>query len=509
MFKPPSVNQITSAYTGRMPQLAQRVEQDKKANGGIPQDLRQLMALNDMTQAGNSAGIQSALNQPVQQDTVADDIRKRAQQVIQTKMAQAAQQQKAMQDSMQQIRPQGIPDGLPSPKEQPKEQGIDQLPTNVGEYAHGGIIGYAGEDGSYVDERDILRRMEAQAYEENNREPKAQVTSADIIMQAMMADPAARRKEAEERRNAIQRDTSSHDRLVAEYQAEKERLNAPKEGYAAFMDYVSKIAQAPRGMGSLSAGAYGAQKVNEEQEARAAKRHDLTKQMLDISQKKADIGYQQKMDVFGAGESAEAAAIKARYDAAINQETSAMKKQELAQQRDLELQKLQQAKELSEADLAVRKQQVAAMNRPETFERIYAQLQKNDPTADKKVLFEKAVSMSGLSARQDSADAALLGKMQQAIKDIEAKPEYKLLAIPGALEPAKEKELREQKKADIKAVTDAYQKFGLGPAQGLPALAGQNAPETGGSYTVSAGGKTYSFPNAEAAAQFKRDAGVK
>ena len=162
MFKPPSVNQITSAYTGRMPQLAQRVEQDKKANGGIPQDLRQLMALNDMTQAGNSAGIQSALNQPVQQDTVADDIRKRAQQVIQTKMAQAAQQQKAMQDSMQQIRPQGIPDGLPSPKEQPKEQGIDQLPTNVGQYAHGGIIGYA--EGDYVDERDILRRMEAQAY---------------------------------------------------------------------------------------------------------------------------------------------------------------------------------------------------------------------------------------------------------------------------------------------------------------------------------------------------------
>ena len=50
MIKSPSVNQIQSAYTGRMPQLNQRVENDKKEHGGIPQDLRALMAKSDMEQ---------------------------------------------------------------------------------------------------------------------------------------------------------------------------------------------------------------------------------------------------------------------------------------------------------------------------------------------------------------------------------------------------------------------------------------------------------------------------
>lgn len=465
MINPPSVNQITSAYTGRMPQLAQRVDQDKKAHGGIPQDLRQLMALNDMTQAGNNAGIQTALNQPMQPPTVAEDIKKRAQQVLQTKMANAAMQNNQKQGNV------GLPAGLPQPQFQPEEErGIDRLPANIGEsYAHGGIISFAeGED---VSERDVLRRMEAAAYDQTNPTPAPVPQSADeIIMKAMQVSEGQKRAEAEARRGAISRDTSSMDQLQAEYKAQRERLNGPKPGFDALMEYLAQVANAPRGISSLAAGAYGAGKQKELENARLAQQHELTKQMLDVGQKKADIGYQQKMDIYGAGETAEAAAIRDKYSAAINRSTNDMEKQKLTQQMDLELQKLAQAKELAGEELAVRKQQVAAMNKPETFERIYAQLQKNDPNADKKVLFDKAVSMAGLSARQDSADAALLGKMQQAIKDIEAKPEYKLLAIPGALEPAKEKELRDQKKADIKAVTDAYQKFGLGPAQGLPDL---------------------------------------
>jgi len=434
-----------------MPQLAQRVEQDKKANGGIPQDLRQLMALNDMTKAGNSAGIQSALNQPIKQNTVADDIRKRAQQVIQTKMAQAVMQDNQKQGNV------GLPAGLPQPQNQPKtEQGIDQLPTNVGEYAHGGIIGYAG--GDYVDERDTLRRIEAQAYEENNPPPKAPVTSADIIMQAMMADPAARRKEAEDRRNAIQRDTSSHDRLIAEYQAEKERLNAPKEGYAAFMDYVSKIAQAPRGMGSLSAGAYGAQKVNEEQEALAAKRHDLSKQMLDISQKKADVGYQQKMDVFGAGESAEAAAIKARYEAAINHEANTFEKQKLAQQMELELKKL-----------AADKERTAVMNKPAAFQQIYTELQRLQPDADKSKLFQQAVSMAGLSAKQDSAEAQMLDKLNDAIKQYDAaEAKLNFVKITDPKQYAIDKGALDKKREETEKLrSQLYSRIGGG---GLPDL---------------------------------------
>jgi hypothetical protein len=389
MIKPPSVNQITSAYTGRMPQLAQRVDQDKKAHGGVPQDLRQLMALNDMTQAGNNAGIQSALQQPMQPPTVAEDIKRRAQQVLQTKMAQASMQNNQKQGNM------GLPAGLPQPQFQPQEedQGIDRLPANIGNsYAHGGIISFAA--GDEVPERDILRRMEAAAYDQTNPTPAPVPQSADeIIMKAMQIPEGQKRAEAEARRKEITRDTTSMDELQAEYKAQRERLNGPKPGFDALMEYLSQVANAPRGISSFAAGAYGAGKQRELEIARQAQQHELTKQMLDVGQKKADIGYQQKMDIYGAGESAEAAAIKDKYAAAINRSTNQFEREKLAQDLDLKLKQL-------EADKA----RTAAMNKPETYEKIYAELQRLNPNASKADLLTQATIISGIN-RTESVDA--------------------------------------------------------------------------------------------------------
>jgi hypothetical protein len=217
-----------------MPQLAQRVDQDKKANGGIPQDLRQLMALNDMTQVGNNAGIQAALNQPQNPPTVAESIKQRAQQAIQAKITQNAMQDNEKQGNV------GLPSGLPQPQFQPQEdRGIDRLPSNIGEsYAHGGIISFA--DGEDVSERDILRRMEAAAYDQTNPTPApVPQTPQDVIMRAMQANEAQKRAEAEARRGQITRDTSAMDELQAEYRAQRERLNGPKPGYDKFMEYVA------------------------------------------------------------------------------------------------------------------------------------------------------------------------------------------------------------------------------------------------------------------------------
>ena len=133
MLNPPSVNQITSAYTGHMPQLAQRVNDDKKANNGVPQDLRALMAENDMAKAMQNAQTQSALNQPQNPPTVAQSIHQHLQQMMQK------------QPQMQAQPPQGLPQGLPqvAPSQGMPEQGIDQLNANVGQsYAEGGIIGF-------------------------------------------------------------------------------------------------------------------------------------------------------------------------------------------------------------------------------------------------------------------------------------------------------------------------------------------------------------------------------
>ena len=142
MFTQPSVNQIASTYATQPAPLARKVDQDKKQNGGIPKDLRQLMALNDIAQGKNAMGIQQALQIPTNMPTVAQNTQQLAQQALQARMMQMAREQQRLQQ-----KPPILPDGTPQPKEQP--QGIDALATNVGEgYAEGGIIGF--DDGGRV-----------------------------------------------------------------------------------------------------------------------------------------------------------------------------------------------------------------------------------------------------------------------------------------------------------------------------------------------------------------------
>jgi hypothetical protein len=178
MFTQPSVNQIASTYQGNPAPLAQKVDTDKKQHGGIPQDLRQLLALNDITQGRNAMGIQQALQTPTNMPTVAQDVQERARQALQARMMQQAQaqQQKNGQPNM-------VPPGTPRPPMQ--AQGLDSLESNVGEkYAHGGIIGDVAhfDDGgktsrlgdtfksvkdyisNYIDEAGERRRLGAEAY---------------------------------------------------------------------------------------------------------------------------------------------------------------------------------------------------------------------------------------------------------------------------------------------------------------------------------------------------------
>jgi hypothetical protein len=478
-----------------MPQLAQRVDQDKKTHGGIPQDLRQLMALNDMTQVGNNAGIQTALNQPMQPPTIAEDIKRRAQQVLQTKMAQAAMQNNQKQGNM------GLPAGIPQPQFQPQEedQGIDRLPANIGDsYAHGGIISFA--EGDEVPERDILRRMEAAAYDQTNPTPAPVPQTADeIIMKAMQVNEGQKRAEAEARRGAITRDTTSMDALQAEYKAQRERLNGPKPGFDALMEWLEQVGQAPRGVSSLAAGAYGAAKQRELQRSRETQQNELTKQMLDVGQKKADIGYQQKMDIYGAGESAEAAALKEKYAAAINRSTNDMEKQKLAQDLDLKLKQLE-----------VDKARTAAMRINPLLEVANAIQNAKTPEARKIIEDLHAAQYGNRAAAQAAQLEEKIGREFIAIDKSYEKDMRHVGSFANATpeSKAKFKEMQDEIQTKKDKVAGRYYSDA---GKGLPDLAKANptAPPTGGGYTVSAGGKTYSFPTAEDAEKFKRDAGVK
>ena len=147
MFTKPSVNQIEQAYTGNYQPLAAKVDQDKKQHGGIPHDLRQLLALNDLITNQNAGGIQQALNMPTDMPTVAQNAQQMAQQAIQARMMQQVHEQQRKDG-----KPMTVPPGVPQPDMQPR--GIDSIPTNVGSgYAEGGIIGFDGTKGSEVKEK--------------------------------------------------------------------------------------------------------------------------------------------------------------------------------------------------------------------------------------------------------------------------------------------------------------------------------------------------------------------
>ena len=137
MFTPPSVNQIASTYQGNPAPLNQKVDTDRKQNGGIPRDLRQLMAAYDLSQGRQNMGIQQALQIPTNMPTVAQDVQERARQAMQARMMQQAQEMQRKNGM-----PNMVPPGTPRPPMQ--AQGLDTLESNVGqEYAHGGIIGFS------------------------------------------------------------------------------------------------------------------------------------------------------------------------------------------------------------------------------------------------------------------------------------------------------------------------------------------------------------------------------
>ena len=468
MMNPPSVNQIASTYQGNPAPLAQKVDQDKKQHGGIPQDLRQLLALNDITRMREGAGIQQGLNTPTDMPTVAEDIQSKAKQAMQARMVQEAQKQMAKDG-----RPNMVPFGTPQPRPQPEEQGIDSLASNVGQsYFHGGVVSF--DEGGMTADQILSQQMRV------NEETKR-------------AEEIARRE-----RDVGKQDTTQIDRLMAELEGRKAKLAAPKPGYDAMMEYLAQIANTPRGISSFAAGAQGAASQNALQRSREEQQNALTEKAIELAQKKADVGYQYKSDLYNTGKTAAADAIKQRYDAAIAVADNDQKKAKLAQDRDLELRKL-----------ALEGQRISAMKVNPALQ-IADALQGASPER-LKAIQEGIAGVYG--NRSGQADAALLGRYETSI----AKANERFL----------EKDDRRYKKAEKQAWKDdyakrleeidqEYAKYGIGPlaSKGLPAAvpppsATPTATPTAGGYTAMVGGRVFNFPTQAAADAFKQASGAK
>lgn len=193
----PSANGIASLFQGNPAALQQRVKKEEQANPGLPPDLKELMALQILTDENDAAKRQQAMNQLNQaggpnMPTVAQTLQERAKQALQARMMQA-QQQAQMPPQPQPVPtapPQDQPEASPDMMQQlaamqaQGKGGLDQLQSNVGNFAGGGIIAFAKGDSVKLpeleDESDAERvRLERliNEYRAAQEEPKPRVVS--------------------------------------------------------------------------------------------------------------------------------------------------------------------------------------------------------------------------------------------------------------------------------------------------------------------------------------------
>ena len=500
MFTQPSVNQIASTYQGNPAPLARKVDQDKKQNGGIPQDLRQLLALNDITEGRNAMGIQQALQIPTNMPTVAQDLQERARQALQARAMQQAQEMQRKNGM-----PNMVPPGTPRPPMQP--QGLDSLRTNVGEgYAGGGIVGFDGTGSSQfvqdiaslpqafddlkqrVREEDAIkaaqdRRMAQRKQEalearqktsffnylfgspERQKEGEAKLTeisgtplnapekppavqatplanirgqlnTADAGVRAqpgtppppappkansaaqtrvnapeapgitsvlppaqteaykkltemMNVDRDAKDREFKERyeKEVGSRDLSIYDQMAQELKARKERLNAPKAGYDATMEYLEQIALGG-GRTSAEAGARGAARQRQLQADRLSQQDALMEKILDLGAKKSEAQFAEKKGMFEMTQKERDEICKKAFDAAMSVNSSDDEAKRIAAQA-VENEKNRQNQ--------IRTAQIGAQDRDQLMNRAKALM-----AVDKTLTLEQAMTRASLAANASS-----------------------------------------------------------------------------------------------------------
>lgn len=282
----PSAQGIASMFMGNPGALAARVDQDRKQSPmGIPDDLRQLMALNIVTNETDAAKRQQAMNELQQMapngqpPTVADSVRQQAAQKLQARMVQEQQKAQAMQQMVQGLPAAGIPQGVPQPERQP--QGIDEAPVEFG-MASGGIVSF--QEGGQSD---------------------------DPIEKAKVA---AKEREAEYERRIGAPDFTQYNRLMSELEKRRAAAAGPQAGIAGLTEYLAQIAATPRGLSSFEAGAAGARGVQALEREREATRAGLMDKQIELEQKKIDASRQYAKDMFGVGTSEFDRMLKANMD---------------------------------------------------------------------------------------------------------------------------------------------------------------------------------------------------
>ena len=146
-------------------------------------------------------------------------------------------------------------------------------------------------------------------------------------------------------------DTAQHDRLIAELEKRKQSL-APKQGFEGLMEYLGQVsANSQPGRGSFASGAAGARGMDKLNRERQLEQFELSKQAIEVSQKKLDTVRSYAKETYGIGKAAFDQVYKDQFDAAkevVKDESAA---RQLAQQNTLKMFELDQNKTLRREEM--------------------------------------------------------------------------------------------------------------------------------------------------------------
>lgn len=131
------------------------------ANGGNPM-VPPYLALAELKRRESIA--QNSQAQQAMQQGQAPSVKEQVEQAAGLAALQQQMQQQGMRSLMERARPAGIPENIPEPRRQPESEGVAGLPTGeMYNFRDGGIVAFAGPDGSYV-------QSDADAAEKQRRE---------------------------------------------------------------------------------------------------------------------------------------------------------------------------------------------------------------------------------------------------------------------------------------------------------------------------------------------------
>jgi hypothetical protein len=127
------------------------------------------------------------------------------------------------------------------------------------------------------------------------------------------------------------RDLSIFDRTAAELEARKQKLNAPKAGYDAMMEYLEQVALGG-GRSSAESGSLGASRQRQLQLAREGKQNEIMDKILELGAKKSDAQYAERKGMFDLTQAEKDRVIKEKLEAAKQLNLSEDKTRELIEQ---------------------------------------------------------------------------------------------------------------------------------------------------------------------------------